>query len=130
MTWNDILSEEPFEGQHWEGVYGLPPGSTVEGWEVHSGGSSPSLSPLDDSDDLDDSLSILDSEESSRVTDFSMPMIQRTAPVPDYEGAYGHRGELEDLQAKQYWRSDWRMDICLTRPFDIGDASTLGGQEH
>ena len=25
LTWADILAEEPFEGQHWEGVYGLPP---------------------------------------------------------------------------------------------------------
>ncbi|KAH9002214.1 Spc98 family-domain-containing protein [Lactarius hatsudake] len=36
FDWKNILDEEPFEGQHWEGVYGLPPGSTVEGWETRS----------------------------------------------------------------------------------------------
>jgi hypothetical protein len=29
LTWADILAEGPFEGEHWEGEYGLPSASVV-----------------------------------------------------------------------------------------------------
>ncbi|KAF8592572.1 hypothetical protein K439DRAFT_1610352 [Ramaria rubella] len=32
FTWENILKEEPFEGQHWQGAYGLPGGSVVQDW--------------------------------------------------------------------------------------------------
>ncbi|KAG6856047.1 hypothetical protein H0H87_008151 [Tephrocybe sp. NHM501043] len=68
LTWASIVAEEPFEGEHWEGVYGLPPGF-VRRDETQSRGfydrekeserldwdsrwSTPSLSPLN-SDDLE-----------------------------------------------------------------------------
>lgn len=124
LTWKDILAEEPFEGQHWEGAYNLPPGSTVEDWDTHSGGSTPSLSPLDDSDDLGDSLSSFDSEEPMEVIP---PLIKTVGNPQRGQQSYSHRREFDKLQARQYWKSDWRVDAALlNKPFNIGDASTLG----
>lgn len=130
MTWKDILAEEPFEGQHWEGAYGLPPGSTVEDWEVHSGGSTPLLSPMDDdsdddfdSDDLLSSAS-LDLGKSDASPGPSAKCLSSRSELNNHR--YQHRADVEDLQARQYWRPEWRTDAELTRPFDLGDASTLG----
>jgi gamma-tubulin complex component 5 len=130
LTWKDILDEEPYEGQHWQGVYGLPPGSTVENWEIHSSESSPSLSPLDDLDDLDDSHSSLASPESSDDIQATVAPDQSLSfPTRDPQ-VYHYRREFEELQARQYWKADWRMDAMVSRPFDIGDASTLGGHQY
>ena len=129
LTWKDILEGDPFEGQHWQGAYGLPPGSTVENWETHSDGSTPSLSSLDDSDDLDDSRSLpsppptehldhIDATEPSTRVPFVAPReVQRN---------HAHRSEFEEFQARQYWREGWHSDADVARPFDIRDASTLG----
>lgn len=46
------------------------------------------------------------------------------SPGPSY--AYAYRKELEDLQKRQYWRSEWRMEDPIPTRFDIGDASSLG----
>jgi gamma-tubulin complex component 5 len=46
--------------------------------------------------------------------------------VSEWEKIYGHRKDVEQLQARQYWRPEWKSDVSLTRAFDIGDASTLG----
>ncbi|KAF8897878.1 Spc98 family-domain-containing protein [Infundibulicybe gibba] len=134
LTWADILAEEPFEGEHWEGVYGMPPGSIryTEGhkrWDAASGGSTPSLSPLG-SDDLE--LDVDDSISSSAYTDTH----DENLPSPRLDNqsgkqnipplTYAHRKAFEDLQAKQYWRPEWRGDADPNRPFDIGDSSTLG----
>ncbi|KAH9948797.1 Spc98 family-domain-containing protein [Amylocystis lapponica] len=126
LTWKTILDEEPFEGQHWEGAYGLPPGSTVEDWERHSGGSTPSLSPWDNSDDdIDASLS--SSEVLDPVDGASGPLAQDSVdPLQSPSRTYAHRKDVEELQSRQYWRPEWRTDASTSRPFDIGDASTLG----
>jgi gamma-tubulin complex component 5 len=125
LTWKDILAEEPFEGQHWEGVYGLPSGSTVEGWEKRSDGSTPSLSPWDDDDDdLDDDDSFSYSEDlpsspvpAERVSCYEQSRLQLS---------YQHHRVVEGLQVRQYWREEWRTDVDLSRPFNLGDPSTLG----
>jgi gamma-tubulin complex component 5 len=131
LTWKDILAEEPFEGQHWEGAYGLPLGSTVEDWEVRSGGSTPSLSPVDDDDDNDDTDS--DDLLSSEPLDLSKGEASPACPMKtvgsrnrtnDYR--YQHRADVEILQSRQYWRPEWHTDAVVTRAFDLGDASTLG----
>lgn len=125
LTWKDILAEEPFEGQHWEGVYGLPSGSTVEGWEKTSDGSTPSLSPWDDdSDDLDDDDSFPYTEDAPSSPD----PVERVSSFgqPNLSLSYQHRRVVEELQARQYWREEWRTDADLTRPFNLGDSSTLG----
>ncbi|KAG9317863.1 Spc98 family-domain-containing protein [Chiua virens] len=120
ITWKEILAEEPFEGQHWEGVYGLPVGSTVEGWETRSGGSTPSLSPWDEDDSLDS-----DGIPSS-FEDLPAPV---TGPPREQNTRYRIRHQenpLEQLKANQYWRDDWKIDVDVSRPFDISDPSTLG----
>ncbi|PIL37409.1 hypothetical protein GSI_01103 [Ganoderma sinense ZZ0214-1] len=71
LTWKDILAEEPLEGQHWEGAYGLPPGSTVENWDHRSDGSSPSLSPWDSESDDDESRSDSPGAQASIISSFA-----------------------------------------------------------
>ena len=134
LTWVEILAEEPFHGQHWEGVYGLPPGSTVEGWELQSSGSSPSLSPWDHDysrDDGSDSLSLAGSlnsmkfeenEDSSWIEGGRNDDSTALKVVP---GSYKHRQAFEELQARQYWKPEWRTQVDLDRPFNLGDHSTL-----
>ncbi|KAA1466534.1 hypothetical protein DENSPDRAFT_846943 [Dentipellis sp. KUC8613] len=126
LTWKEILDEEPFEGQHWEGVYGLPPGSTVEGWETRSLDSTPPLSPLDSGDrsDLDVSISSVESLEPEEEQ--PLPNIYSVHPTRPSESSYAYRQEVEDLQAKQYWRTEWKPDFPISTTFDIGNASSFG----
>ncbi|CDO73818.1 hypothetical protein BN946_scf185015.g147 [Trametes cinnabarina] len=132
ITWKDILAEEPFEGQHWEGIYGLPRGSTVEGWEMRSDGSTPSLSPWDSDCELDGSHS---SFEPSAIPETPPPAT--VAPQGNGVGAardplstYRHRQDVEELQARQYWRPDYRAALDIKQSFDIGDASSLAPSFH
>lgn len=137
LTWSDILAEEPFEGQHWEGVYGLPRGAVrTDGdqSDVGSSGTSPSLSPWDDEvDGVDDQLSPW---ETSSEIESQLSTPPPHDPLEDVTNAaterfsrqialYSHRDEVESLQALQYWRSDWKGHARVDRPFDIGDPSTL-----
>ncbi|KAF5388371.1 hypothetical protein D9615_000745 [Tricholomella constricta] len=161
LTWASIVAEEPFEGDHWEGVYGLPPGFVrrddrqPEGYydrekeserlDWDSRWSTPSLSPLNSDDlELDEDqedeerereralAELNESESQSREDEGVMAddalVYGERAPgrVPPH--TYAHRKEFEALQAKQYWREDWRGDVdpSQRRPFDMGDASTLG----
>ncbi|CAL1700277.1 unnamed protein product [Somion occarium] len=120
LTWKDILAEEPFEGQHWQGAYGLPPGSTVENWEDEESDSSLlSLSALDDLDDLDDEIS------SSEVEDRDVGTHERREE-PQFKPSWDHLDIVEALQARQYWRPEWQLNVPTDRPFDFGDPSTLG----
>ncbi|KAI9447935.1 hypothetical protein H4582DRAFT_2124148 [Lactarius indigo] len=112
FDWANILNEEPFEGQHWEGVYGLPPGSTVEGWETLS------------LDIVSPSLSSMDSLPASDTTP-SMDLNADSFHEPP-SSTFGHRQLIEDLQRRQYWRAEWQTDASLTRPFTVKDASSLG----
>jgi gamma-tubulin complex component 5 len=126
LTWQNILAEEPYSGQHWEGVYGLPLGSTTEKWEAHSTDSTESLSPIDQSDgnshDEDGSLSSSGVDESISPEDSHVV----TKAMNSKGTTLSHRNLVEYLQSKQYWRHEWRTDASLTAPFDLGDASTLG----
>ena len=126
ISWKNILDEEPFEGQHWEGVYGLPPGSTVESWETKSLDSTPPYSPLplDDLDDLTASLPSLDSPPSVDA-ELSLNPDAESASMANIS-SFGHRQLIEDLQRRQYWRTEWRTDASLTPSFAIKEASTLG----
>ncbi|KAI0375943.1 hypothetical protein BV20DRAFT_932428 [Pilatotrama ljubarskyi] len=135
LTWNDILAEEPFEGEHWKGVYGLPPGSTVERWETRSDGSTPSLSPWDSESEVDESPS-----SSGLSVVLGTPPLAPVAPQQTGESVLGgaenplnmyrHRQDVEELQARQYWRPEWRADADVSKPFDIGDASSLAPSFH
>ncbi|KAL0950084.1 hypothetical protein HGRIS_010085 [Hohenbuehelia grisea] len=137
LTWQDILKEEPFEGQHWEGAYGLQPGSVVNGHTSQSEDdedSLQSLSPLN-SDDLaldleDDSLSSIDepAEPGIPLEYTSVPPIEPvTEEVNHLTAALARRRLLEALSTRQYWRSDWVIDPGIfQQPFNISDPSTFG----
>ncbi|KAJ6583762.1 hypothetical protein B0H10DRAFT_1961990, partial [Mycena sp. CBHHK59/15] len=110
LTWAEILRDDPFEGEHWEGVYGLPPGSvrnTGSRRGSNSSSSNASLSPLNsddlelDDEDEDDSFSSLDPEEDA------VDVPTRTAEISRPPHTYAHRKEFEQLQARQYWRDDY-----------------------
>ncbi|KZT05559.1 uncharacterized protein LAESUDRAFT_714805 [Laetiporus sulphureus 93-53] len=123
LTWNDIIAEEPFEGEHWEGVYGM------NGARTPSGGSTPSLSPwedLDELDDLDDSSSSSNPVDSAEESSSPLQSKEKSGIQDRSLATYDHRQDVEDLQGRQYWRTEWRIDVSTTRPFNIGDASTLG----
>ncbi|EIN10987.1 hypothetical protein PUNSTDRAFT_112771 [Punctularia strigosozonata HHB-11173 SS5] len=132
LTWRDILADEPFEGQHWDGVFGLEFGS-IRGLEGSSSGdTTPSLSPARRASSVDEeSISSIEAEKAEQVDG-----IQREAPPhakqagrhaeQDWGRVYAHRRLVEDLQARQYWRPEWNTDASIMKPFDIGDASTLG----
>ncbi len=126
FSWKNILDEEPCEGQHWEGVYGLPPGSTVEGWETRSLDSTPPFSPLllGDFGVVSPSLSSTDSLPPSEAEP-SIDLNADSAHVST-SSTFGHRQLIEDLQRRQYWRAEWQTDAPLTRPFTVKDASSLG----
>ena len=127
LTWKDILAEEPFEGQHWQGAYGLPPGSTVENWEEESDSS---LLSLDDLDESDGDVSSVDMDRwghrsPSPPSTIPSPLdgkAEKARPRPNWN----HLDIVETLQARQYWRPEWRSDVPTNRPFDFGDPSTLG----
>ncbi|KAI0677260.1 Spc98 family-domain-containing protein [Trametes maxima] len=135
LTWKDILAEEPFEGQHWEGVYGLPPGSTVERWETRSDGSTPSLSPWESESDLDELHSSSDLSAVPESPPLAPITQQRTGEsamgsTRDPINMYRHRQDVEELQARQYWRAEWRAEADVDKPFNIGDASSLAPSFH
>ncbi|KAJ8482298.1 hypothetical protein ONZ45_g14998 [Pleurotus djamor] len=133
LTWKDILAEEPFEGEHWEGVYGLPPGSVVNNHARSDSDedSSPSLSPLESDDDfslevIDDSVSSADDHE---VVD--PPVGPGLIPINTEPSTRNQRFEnrrvYESLRNGQYWHPGWHDATMSTgRPFDIGDPSTFG----
>ncbi|KAF9480708.1 hypothetical protein BDN70DRAFT_877276 [Pholiota conissans] len=126
LTWAEILAEEPFEGEHWEGILGSAIG---ENSDKNEWDSSPSLSPLGSDD-----LALDDDDEGS--SDYDRPLSPPSEPLsldaghkpsqtnPPY--TYQHRTQFEELQGKQYWKGDWRIDASIESPFDIGNPSTLG----
>lgn len=122
LTWAEILAEEPFEGEHWEGIYD----GHQNDWDT-----TPSLSPLNSDDlalDNDDSLSTSDYEEPAsslpkQVENEPWPSTQAKAKMPY---TYAHRKVFEDLRARQYWRDGWTTDADPKRRFDLWDPSTLG----
>lgn len=131
LTWADIFAEEPFEGEHWEGVYGLPPGS-VRGDATYDRDSTPSLSPLESDVDLDDddTNSLFASgigEPRPTIPEKREPIMKSAEidkTVPPY--TVSHQQSLEDMETKQYWKEDWQADVDTGREFDLNDPSTLG----
>ncbi|KAK0242180.1 hypothetical protein EDD85DRAFT_946326 [Armillaria nabsnona] len=118
-----ILEEEPFEGEHWEGVYGLPPESVKNWHEPDSQSDVSSVLSLDSEDlDLDDSSESLPTPPRSPSPS---PPIDK--PTHDVRVSISHHKGVEELQSRQYWRNEWKMPIEGTSTkLDIGDASTLG----
>ena len=129
LTWADIFAEEPFEGEHWEGVYGLPPGS-VRGKSqdaTYDLDTSPSLSPLESDVDLEDDDTNSLSEPRPTILEKREPIIKSAESdktVPPY--TVSHQQSLENMRTKQYWKGDWQADVDTGREFDLNDPSTLG----
>ncbi|KIY72852.1 hypothetical protein CYLTODRAFT_417629 [Cylindrobasidium torrendii FP15055 ss-10] len=121
LTWEKILQEEPFEGDHWDGISGngrddVPSDSDDElsVWTL----SSEDLE-VDDSDALP--------SPPTTPPPFLEPRLPHSASVPDVQLSISNRKEVEDLQSKQYWRQEWKIPIDHDgSKFDFGDASTLG----
>ncbi|EJD01366.1 uncharacterized protein FOMMEDRAFT_158502 [Fomitiporia mediterranea MF3/22] len=136
LTWADILKEEPFEGQHWQGAYGLPPGSIAEQWEEGSTDSSPLLSPVNDSelDEREDLFSTLEYDNSTDASErvLTPPLDGNTRPTTQDRlvESLRLRLELDALQKQQFWKKSWRTDAQLDREFDLGEPSTLGPSFH
>jgi len=83
----------------------------------------------DNSDELDDDMLSSESLDlcSGEATQSSVrPTKVTSARDTPYDHRYRHRADVENLQARQYWRPEWHTDAVLTRPFNLGDASTLG----
>lgn len=109
LTWKDILNEEPFEGQHWQGAYGLPPGSTVENWDEESDSSLLSLSALDYLNESEDDMSSLDHEKRDQrdpsPSPSPPPIEKKEDEAYTRRPRWDHLDIVESLQARQYWRS-------------------------
>lgn len=92
-----------------------------------------SLSPLSDDislppispirghydEDAEDSPSPITSEEEDMGEEANLKL------RPSY-ASHAHRKEVEELQSRQYWREEWRMEEPLAGRFEIGDVSALG----
>jgi gamma-tubulin complex component 5 len=134
-TWQDIFMDEPFQGQHWQGVYGLPPGSVKKDWDDEEQVSSGSEASSASSISFD--LGIRDGEQDDNESVSSRGLSERGAValaaqhenplVRAARDRLAHRKAVEELQARQYWRPEWKSDIPPNRHFDFSDASTLGG---
>jgi gamma-tubulin complex component 5 len=125
LTWKNILQEEPLEGQHWEGAYGLPVGATKEGWEIRNAYDSSESDPSD-------------------FGDFEIPLKSRGEQKPNIgpplsshdESELSDDGESENFNAKivmeevrrlQYWRASTATPEPIAGPvFDLGHPSSLG----
>lgn len=111
-AWEKIMKEEPFEGDHWVGI----------------------LDPVSDesSEDItDDDMEDLERDSLDTLSDPSLPSPPppQALPLPlpgPTTDAYYHRASLEALQARQYWRPEWRTDASPWKEFNLGDAATLG----
>ena len=129
LSWDTILAEEPFTGQHWQGVYGLPAGAVIKTWDDNGSDSefTPPLSPashhqfpLQDEERLFESDDIQDTWESVSKSEDGVDLddsIERSLQL---------RFQLEALEKRQYWRQNWQTDANTSNPFDISDPSTLG----
>jgi gamma-tubulin complex component 5 len=124
LTWAQIMAEEPFEGEHWEGIFG------------------PKTPYNDDSDSLSDELSSEFDEppesNGSAPTSPSVAQDRLLAPVTTLStGALVPYAELfrgsslegrevaERLRKQQYWWHEWEADTRWDRPFNLADPSTL-----
>lgn len=128
LVFEKIMIEEPFEGQHWEGAFGLPIGWTVEGYETMVP-SSPSDSSFDDWS-MDSKLVRNDKSDisTSPIPHSSTLLITSDDSTGDEDESrmvmIDARTRTEALIRSQYWRKDAKL--TETRAFDLGIPSTLG----
>lgn len=136
LTWAGILAEEPFEGQHWEGAFGYPPGSIVDQNEPEENPafiSPPSSASVSEEDTRSETSSAFDF---SNTTQSSGRVL---TPPPSYLRSNDYssneeritaslilREELETLHRRQYWKQDSRVVSKISTEFRLGNPSSLG----
>ena len=132
LAWEEILKDEPFEGQHWQGAYRMPPGSVADEWAERSTDSSPYLSPLDDSDvDYHDRFSDHDAEIEEHALAETPPSTNQgridhlVALNEEVYESSAYRRELEGLRASQYWRPDVQAQRDVNATFDMNIPQSL-----
>jgi hypothetical protein len=78
-----------------------------------------------DSLSLAGSLTSMQLEENKGLLRIEVESHGDYAGLKDVPEFYKHRHAFEDLQARQYWKPEWRIQADLDRPFSLGDHSTL-----
>lgn len=83
---------------------------------------------MDSEEEEEDTISTVDSSAapSSPLDQIIGEARNKETETKKNRHTYDHRRDIEDLQARQYWREGWRTDAPLGREFSLGDASTLG----
>ncbi|GJJ07361.1 hypothetical protein Clacol_001563 [Clathrus columnatus] len=126
-TWLKILNEEPFEGQHWEGAYGLPSGSIVKTWDSENSETDLSFEESDDCKYQADTSSGSDDD----------PNEIKSRPIPDSlahkipslsNKALENRFTVQKISSLQYWngmrpQSSQDPQFNLNRPWTLGPIS-------
>lgn len=128
FTWDKILQEEPFEGQHWEGAYGLPAGATMEGWETLDAYNL-SESDLSDLGDLELPLR----SRGGQKRNLSPPLLCHDGSESsddDRSEDFDARIVMEEVKSLQYWRASAPISEHVGPTFDLGDPSSLGTYSH
>jgi gamma-tubulin complex component 5 len=122
LTWKDILEDERIiiEAENSSLDDGYTSGSITHG-------SSPSLSPwTSDEEDKEDANSPLPHDHGG--VHYLGSDLKEVYPPIDYDPlvAYAHREAFDDLQSKQYWRTQCKHRQLPDMYFSLGDPSTLG----
>ncbi|KDQ64207.1 hypothetical protein JAAARDRAFT_219284 [Jaapia argillacea MUCL 33604] len=127
LTWKEIIQDEPFEGDHWAGIFDEEEGS--EDSELSDWGEERDRDIDTDTDfgfglrGRGESVSSLDPEEVHPI-----PNHKNLEEERDPRRSWAHRQGVEEMKEGQYWRDEWVSDVDSRgeRVFDIGDSSTLG----
>ena len=120
-----ILQEEPFEGQHWEGAYGLPAGATKEGWETQNVYDS-SESDLSDFGDLEMPLKIRGEQKRELGPPLTYHAESESSDDDESEN-FDARVVVEEVKRLQYWRASTATPESVAGPvLDLRDPSSLG----
>lgn len=118
------MKEEPFEGEHWEGVFSAG--------NPQDGDTSPSEAS-ERTSEMEDDLSHSGVSEES-MSSFSSPPAGLTRVLAGdmpTQSEYFHGSSMESrqiverLREKQTWREEFSMDVKWNRPFNSADPSTL-----
>ncbi|CCA70717.1 hypothetical protein PIIN_04651 [Serendipita indica DSM 11827] len=124
LTWASIMEEEPFEGEHWEGIFPAK-GNQTRGDDTDSlssigsaFNSEPEGSQLDQTEDSETSLS---TQEVTSDVHLTIP-VQREY----FRGSSLRSREIvEGLRRKQNWREESTAELPWNRPFNLADPSTF-----
>jgi gamma-tubulin complex component 5 len=122
LTWAQIMEEEPFEGEHWAGIF-------PNGKDAHDTDSSFS-SEMEQESEMEDDDSKSDLSENSMTSDTSSTSLP-TANILDTQinhfraPSMENREVAETLREEQYWRPSQTAKLQWNRKFHLADPSTL-----